>query len=112
MMLAKLRFYLWWKSQLSDKKREGQGHFAVPASVPRRTDSGGSNEGSSELSEALRKKDRERQERNANRRRMRGGAPAPSASTSRDAKLPGLLGEMVMRDEADDIAALSVFLTL
>lgn len=107
MMLDKLHLYVWWKSKLSEKKKEGQGTFYMPDGRVRND----SNEGGSEVSEALRKKDRERQERSANRRRVRGGAPAPS--TSRDiaeSKISGLQGEASMREEADDIAALLVFI--
>ncbi|KAI0916475.1 hypothetical protein AcV5_002963 [Taiwanofungus camphoratus] len=101
MMEGKLRLYLWWKSKLNDRKQEGRRHFAMPEGKKNQDD------GEAEVSEALKKKDRERRERAANRRRVRGGAPA--ATTSRDnvesARSDVLVGEGDLREEADDIAA-------
>ena len=108
MMLDKLHLYVWWKSQLSEKKKGNQETSYMPDGRVRYN----TNEGIPDVSEALKKKDRERQERSANRRRVRGGAP--TSNTSRDtaeSKISGLQGETAMRDEADDIAALLVSLS-
>ena len=97
MMEDKLRLYLWWKGKLSERKAEGKGPIALPQGKSKDDD----------VSEALKRKDREKQERAANRRRVRGGAPA-AATTGRDAKpaAGGAMGEGEIKKEADDIAAL------
>ncbi|TFK81000.1 hypothetical protein K466DRAFT_502913 [Polyporus arcularius HHB13444] len=70
MMEDKLRLYLWWKGKLSERKAEGKGPIALPK---------GKDNAQDEISEALKRKDREKQDRAASRRRVRGGAPAPAA---------------------------------
>ncbi|OBZ77930.1 DNA repair protein rad16 [Grifola frondosa] len=74
MMEDKLRLYLWWKDD------------AV------------------QVSEALQKKDREKRERAASRRRVRGGAPAALCEGHDRWKRARGSGEIVIKDEADDIA--------
>ena len=64
MMMRKLRLYLWWKGQSSERKQSGKSHFSMPV----KEDAG--------ISEALKKKDREKAAKAASRRRVRGGAPA------------------------------------
>ena len=100
MMEDKLKLYLWWKGKLSERKAEGKG----PIALPKITENG-----DNEVSEALKRKDRERQERQANRRRVRGGAPAVAPVRDKAATGKGL-GDVEIKKEADDIAALWVFL--
>lgn len=69
-MMQKLRVYLWWKSQLSQRKEDGKSPFHLPSGTK------GANGDGSSLNEALQRKDREKAERNKGRRRVRGGAPA------------------------------------
>jgi DNA excision repair protein ERCC-4 len=64
MMMRKLRLYLWWKGQLSERKQSGKSHFSMPVEE----DAG--------ISEALKKKDKEKAAKAQSRRRVRGGAPA------------------------------------
>lgn len=78
MMEDKLRLYLWWKGKLAERKQDGRTPFAMPSGQKER------GAGANEISEALRRKDKERQARAANRRRVRGGGPSASSS-SRDA---------------------------
>ncbi|KAI0699621.1 hypothetical protein C8T65DRAFT_659230 [Cerioporus squamosus] len=92
MMEDKLRLYLWWKGKLSERKAEGKGPIALPK---------GKDNAQDEISEALKRKDREKQERAASRRRVRGGAPA-AASKGRDTSGAG--GQVEVKKEADDIA--------
>lgn len=100
MMEDKLRLYLWWKGKLSERKQEGRGLFGMPDS---RKDK---DSASTDVSEALRKKDRERQQRAANRRRVRGGVPAQTAPREHNnTGRADVLGEGTMREEAEDIAA-------
>ena len=96
MMEDKLRLYLWWKGKLSERKAEGRGPIALPK---------GKDNAPDEISEALKRKDREKQERAASRRRVRGGAPA-AAPTTREAAVAR--GEVEIKQEADDIADLCV----
>lgn len=101
MMEDKLRLYLWWKGKLSERKQEGRGLFGMPDS---RKDK---DSASTDVSEALRKKDRERQQRAANRRRVRGGVPAQTAPREHNnTGRADVLGEGTMREESEDIAAL------
>jgi len=86
MMMRKLRVYLWWKSQLLAKKQEGKTHFAMP-DTSRRPGDGldgvyGQND---DISEGLKKKDKEKAERSQSRRRIRGGGPS-TPSGSRESK--------------------------
>ena len=53
MMEDKLKLYLWWKGKLSERKAEGKGPIALPKTTEN---------GDNEVSEALKRKDRERQE--------------------------------------------------
>lgn len=111
MMLQKLRFYLWWKRKLSQRKEEGKSHFGFPNTAERtnvgyeKTYDDGEN-----ISEALRKKDRERAERAGSRRRVRGGAPANSGSRDGTANVvktetpDSAMG--TIQDEADSFAQL------
>ncbi|RPD58723.1 hypothetical protein L226DRAFT_617201 [Lentinus tigrinus ALCF2SS1-7] len=92
MMEDKLRLYLWWKGKLSERKAEGKGPIALPKAK---------DNAQGEISEALKRKDREKQERAASRRRVRGGAP-PAATSGRD--VAGATGEVEIKKEADDIA--------
>ncbi|KAK7689621.1 hypothetical protein QCA50_007414 [Cerrena zonata] len=78
MMEDKLRLYLWWKGKLAERKQDGRTPFAMPSGQKSVALA------ASEISEALRRKDKERQARAANRRRVRGGGPSASSS-SRDA---------------------------
>ena len=103
MMEDKLRLYLWWKGKLSERKAEGKGPIALPQ---------GKDQADSGMSEALKKKDRDRQERQAKRRRVRGGGPAVGlgrdevASGGGSGGGGGGMGEVGIKQEADDIAAL------
>jgi len=101
MMENKLKLYLWWKGKLSERKQGGRGHFAMPDGRKDR------NSVDNDISEALKKKDREKRERAANRRRLRGGVPA--ATTTRENVGPSPAdtagNEGAIREEADDIAA-------
>ncbi|CAL1710551.1 unnamed protein product [Somion occarium] len=108
MMEDKLRLYLWWKGKLAQRKQEGKTGFALPTGQKNPTERGA---GDAEVSEALKKKDRERQARAASRRRVRGGGPA--ASSSREGELSstasgpsnGTFGQPV-----DDTAAIAKFI--
>ncbi|KAI0763850.1 hypothetical protein BD413DRAFT_698917 [Trametes elegans] len=106
MMEDKLRLYLWWKGKLSERRAEGKGPIALPkgkdnaATGPGARPGGG---GGDDVSEALKRKDRERQERALSRRRVRGGAPV-AAAPSRERTTSGILGEGEIKKEADDIA--------
>ncbi len=97
MMEDKLRLYLWWKGKLSERKAEGKGPIALPK---------GKDNAQDEISEALKRKDREKQDRAASRRRVRGGAPAP-VTKARDASGSG--GPVEIKKEADEIADMCVF---
>ena len=89
MMMMKLRLYLWWKGKLSRRKQEGKSSFAMPDTNKRTKDNFDKYGDQSELSEALKKKDKERAEKSQSRRRVRGGAPAGSSSSRTDnASLP------------------------
>lgn len=111
MLEEKLRLYLWWKSKLSNEnKREGvkPGFSAPPNNWDRAQGSGGAG-GEGEISEALRRKDKERRERQAGRRRVRGGAASGMESTrdkGKEKDVDMTAGEEVMRDEAESIADL------
>ena len=96
MMEDKLRLYLWWKGKLSERKAEGRSPIALPK--------GRDQNDNNEVSEALKRKDKERQERSANRRRVRGGAPVAVSAGRETAS--GSVGEANIKQEADDIAAL------
>jgi DNA excision repair protein ERCC-4 len=78
MMMKKLRLYLWWKGKLSERKQDGKTYFAGTSK-----DNFDKYGDLSEISEALKKKDREKAEKANCRRRVRGGAPAGSSSSTR-----------------------------
>lgn len=113
MMERKLRHYLWWKGKLSERKQEGRSHFALPDAVRAPNDGYQKLYGDGDnVSEALKKKDKERAQRNASRRRVRGGVPASVASGNGNARsvktesMDLIIGEDEMRGEADRIAEL------
>ncbi len=108
MMEDKLRLYLWWKGKLSERRAEGKGPFALPQAKDKSASGAGRGAAADDgVSEALKRKDKERQERANNRRRVRGGAPTVPVPT-RDRTASGPLGEVVVKQEADDIADLCV----
>ena len=78
-MMKKLRLYLWWKGKLSQRKQDGKTHFAMPDTTRKDFDKYGD---LGDISEALKKKDREKAERSKSRRRVRGGAPAGSSASA------------------------------
>lgn len=113
MMEDKLRLFLWWKARLGERKPDGKsgaessgfrsGRGAASAGY------GSATAGEGELSEALKRKDRERQARAANRRRVRGGAPVPSVRDGQPSNpegpnaAPAPSGSGQSRDEAISI---------
>lgn len=109
MLEEKLRVYLWWKSKLSnEKKRDG---VRPGFSAPRNDNWDQKQGGEGEISEALKRKDKERRERQVGRRRVRGGAVTGAESTrdkgkERERDVSMTTGEEVMRDEAESIADL------
>ncbi|RDX42825.1 hypothetical protein OH76DRAFT_1362124 [Lentinus brumalis] len=82
MMEDKLRLYLWWKGKLSERKAEGKGPIALPK---------GKDNAQDEISEALKRKDREKQDRAASRRRSCSlssqGVDAAEAALTQDLQL-------------------------
>lgn len=80
MMLRKLRSYLWWKGKMSEKKPNDKAPSAMPAGNTGRDIFDAMYADQEDLSEALKKKDKEKAQRAQNRRRIRGGAPAASSS--------------------------------
>jgi len=99
MMMQKLRLYLWWKSRLAERKQDGLMHFAFPQVVGHADDGYkkviGDEDGGMEISEALKRKDRERAERAGSRRRVRGGAPASvSVSRKKEETRESVMGEI------------------
>jgi DNA excision repair protein ERCC-4 len=121
MMERKLKSYLWWKSQLAQEKVKSKGGGGSSKVRGQKSGGGDRKEGSSGLSEALKKKDREREARQASRRRVRGGAPVnvikredgmneAGGSEVRDINLRDELGvgsgEGQIVKEAEDIAEL------
>ena len=106
MMEDKLRLYLWWKGKLAERKQEGRSHFSLPTGQKNQNERGA---GDNEISEALRRKDKERQAKAASRRRVRGGAP-PVASSSREGGAPsssnGATGLGQAGDDPETIAQL------
>jgi DNA excision repair protein ERCC-4 len=111
LMERKLKLYLWWKSKLSERKKEGRNGFAMPArgkdfeaEAEKRKDK------DLQVSKALQRKDKEIADRGAKRRRLRGGAPTAAASSSRGKsvvpgeQVPATEGEML--NEAEEIADL------
>lgn len=82
MMLKKLKTYLWWKGKLAvggdSGKVEAKGGV-LPFGV---VGSGPVLGGDAEMSDALKKKDRDTAKRVQSRRRVRGGAPSPTPATA------------------------------
>ncbi|KAH9846206.1 hypothetical protein C2E23DRAFT_853988 [Lenzites betulinus] len=102
MMEDKLRLYLWWKGKLSERRADGKGPIALPQGKDKSaTAPGASRQANDDVSEALKRKDRERQDRAMNRRRVRGGAPVAAAPSTRDRTESG---EVEIKKEADEIA--------
>ncbi|KAJ7062873.1 hypothetical protein C8F01DRAFT_985778 [Mycena amicta] len=107
MLMKRLRVYLWWKTSLARRKADGKPGFGMPDVIPGEAGFGRgyvANDGSSGISEALKKKDRDKADRNARRRRARGGAPAAVSIRA----LPGDSADAAigtMNAEANDIAA-------
>lgn len=79
-MMKKLCLYLWWKGKLSERKQDGKTSFTMSDTTKSNFDQYGD---LSDISEALKKKDKEKAEKAKCRRRVRGGAPAGSSSSSR-----------------------------
>lgn len=79
-MMRKLRLYLWWKKQINNQRQGEKTIFPLPDSS--RTMEGLNRIFAEEdnISEALKKKDREKAARAQSRRRVRGGAPASGPS--------------------------------
>jgi len=81
-MMRKLKLYLWWKSQLAERKQSGKGPIALLDSSSNRINNLFSEEAAVEpTAAALKKKDQERAQRTQSRRRMRGGAPAAAVAS-------------------------------
>lgn len=104
MMEKKLRRYLWWKAKLDEykgnTKKSGNTDFRLNKKAKKVDD---------DLSEAMKKKDKERIERAASRRRVRGAAPASVASSSRaGTEVPAVVEpiDVDMHEEAETIAEL------
>ena len=120
MMMRKLKLYLWWKSQLAERKQSGKGPIALLDSSSNRINNLFSEEAAGETTAALKKKDQERAQRTQSRRRMRGGAPAVAASGSGTHSEPPVVPkvepkEFALREvqsEADHFARLCVSLPL
>ncbi|KAI9572539.1 hypothetical protein HD554DRAFT_2202904 [Boletus coccyginus] len=72
MMESKLRRYLYWRGRLASQK---DGKSGTQAQTEKSAPQASGSTGSSGVSEALQRKDKERAARSANRRRIRGGAP-------------------------------------
>ncbi|KAG6917271.1 hypothetical protein DXG01_003219 [Tephrocybe rancida] len=107
MMLRKLRLYLWWKAKLAQRKNDGKSHFAFPDVVARNGSVFEKLYGEKDnISEALKKKDKEKADRAASRRRVRGGAPAavPSGRDSASKNAPQDLAMNEIQTEADTFA--------
>ena len=101
MMESKLRRYLYWKGRLASQKN-GKNRTTAQTEKPAPQASGSI--GSSGVSEALQKKDRERAARSANRRRIRGGAPSSTApSKPKEGPRPE---EVIVLDDDEEIAKL------
>jgi len=116
-MMRKLKLYLWWKSQLAERKQSGKGPIAL---LDDSSHNLFSEEAAGETTApALKKKDQERAQRTQSRRRMRGGgAPAVAAASgsgthSEPPVVPKVEPkEFALREvqsEADHFARLCVF---
>ncbi|KAF9456163.1 hypothetical protein BDZ94DRAFT_1327152 [Collybia nuda] len=107
MMLQRLRLYLWWKRKLSKRKEEGKSHFALPNTTGNAKAGYEKTYGDGEnISEALKRKDKERAQRAGSRRRVRGGAPENSGSRDETiVKMEAPDSAMTLiQDEADSFA--------
>jgi len=101
MMESKLRRYLYWRGRLASQKNGKDGtQVQTGKSAPQAS----GNAGSSGVSEALQRKDKERAARSANRRRTRGGAP--SSTTSSKPKEGPKPGEVTVLDDGEEILTL------
>lgn len=80
MMLRKLRAYLWWKGKMAEKKSDGKSPSVMPSGNAVGKNIFDAMYADQEVSEALKKKDKEKAQRAQSRRRIRGGAPAASGS--------------------------------
>ncbi len=114
MMMRKLKLYLWWKSNLAERKQSGKGPVALLDSS-NRINNLFSEEGAGETTAALKKKDQERAQRTQSRRRMRGGAPAAASGSGTHSEPPVVPKaepkEYALREvqsEADNFARLCV----
>jgi len=108
MMMKKLRLYLWWKGKIGQRKQDGKTPFVMPDTNKRNGSFGRLYD--SEISEALKKKDREKEEKSQSRRRVRGGAPGGSASRADSASFqkpePKDVNLDEIQNEADGFAQL------
>lgn len=115
MMLRRLRTYLGWKAELHSTSQNLGNASSTRAGGSVQKPGMASVSGDGELSEAMKKKDRDRRDRAASRRRVRGGAPAASSTSQRpnDSDQEGVMrrGGPLM-EEAEQIADLSVFALL
>lgn len=100
MMEEKLRLYLWWKSKLVERKEDGRAAFAMPNKNLI------DQNGSGEISEALKRKDKEKQARAANRRRIRGGAPPASSRDNQPSASGSSIESSRGKDDPESIAEL------
>ncbi|KAH9487436.1 DNA repair protein rad16 [Psilocybe cubensis] len=80
MMLRKLRLYLWWKGKMDERKATNKAASSMPDNGTGKGIFDAIYADQEDLSEALKKKDKEKAQRAQNRRRIRGGAPATSSS--------------------------------
>ena len=69
---------------MSQRKQDGKTSFAMPDTNKHPQDKFDKYADQGEISEALKKKDKERAERSQSRRRVRGGAPAGSSASRTD----------------------------
>jgi DNA excision repair protein ERCC-4 len=110
MMMRRLRGYLGWKADLhASMQNHANPGSKRDAAAPVKNPGNAATSGGGELSEAMKKKDRDRRDRAANRRRVRGGAPGAHWSSERpkESEQEGLMkSEGLMIDEAEKIADL------
>ncbi|KAH0838837.1 hypothetical protein J3R83DRAFT_7247 [Lanmaoa asiatica] len=96
MMESKLRRYLYWKGRLASQKS------GTPTQAEKPAPQASGSTGSTGMSEALQKKDKERAARSANRRRIRGGAP--SSTTPNKPKEGPKPEDVIVLDDSEEIA--------
>ncbi|KAF8580272.1 hypothetical protein K439DRAFT_1415468 [Ramaria rubella] len=101
MMLRRLRNYLTWKAQLHTFAQKQKSNKNGSSSLNNAMTSG---EG--ELSEAMKKKDRDKRDRAANRRRIRGGGPSTGSVQQRfkETDQEGMMKNGIIMDEAEQMA--------